>query len=481
MSILLAIAQPIISNQLRKELVENGMEVLSVEVVHRKYLNETIELSSPSTVIIHDLYLPSELEEQEEQDKEILQMIEYWRSVYDNNLRIVYLCVRERHDPFIGQLVARNVLDIFHEQNLRIKPFIEQIQQPPRFINVQKYGTGNLNIEYIDEEKDESADRTEMDPVEEVPSVPKPTLSEKAAKLGSQLVEGAEGLKEKIPKRAPVEKKEKPQKEPRPPKPPKESKESSTNEMMMEDILDLLPVEIAHPTKSAVIGTVLIGIASVESHLGSTHTAQSVASYLKSLGNSVALIESNFSGDFDRIHALSEGERLLLKEKDNFELYGITHYKYRDNLNLNSLYSAYEYVVMDYGHIDDDTPYADEFMRAHVRCVVCSGDEWKFHWIESFFKRQRIEKDACTFVIPCGSDEKSRDLQERLNYQDVYYIPLQENAYKPLKETVDVLQDVLGTFVKSTQRTFSKKSMIATSVISVAVTTLIITIFSFLG
>lgn len=480
MSILLAIAEPTISNGIRKVLVEHGLTVLKDEVLHRKYLNETIELLSPSMVIIHDYFLPSELEDPEERDQEILQMIEHWRMVYDTDLRIVYLCVRDRHDPFLGQLVARNVLDIFYEQGLDTKRFAIQLSQPPRYANVQKFGKGQLDIKFMENEEPEQEEKvleqsSESGDSDERESSGKVSVIERAAKISSKVAEGAkrgaEDLKGKLPKRN-VSESEKVHKE-----------NHSNDDAIMEDILDLMPEELiaSKSSKPAIIGTVLISVAGVKPHLGSTHTALSIASYLKKLGHAVAVVEVNHSQDFDRIHSMYEGEKHFFTSIDTFELNGITHYKYRENIDLNNLYSAYEYVIMDYGDLENAAAYDEEFRRAHVRVVVCSADEWKFHWIEDFLKYNELDKRECVFVVPLSTNAKLKDLQDRLDYQDVYAIPIQDNPYDLNKETVEVLINILGPYLKSPHRTFSKKSLVITSVISVAITLLILAIFNYLG
>lgn len=496
-SILLAITEPTFSQGIRNVLSKGGLEVIEDEVYHRKYLNDTIELNSPSMVIIHDLYLPSDLSDPTERDMEMLQLIEYWRSVYDNDLRVVYLCIRERQDPFLSQLVARNVLDIFNERTMSQQRMVEQLSSPARFKNVQRFGTGNIEVELFEEEsttnidelKEESTNNEEIlvqSTGDEAPAKEKGEFAKKltdtATKLGSQLTEGAKkgaklgmkgagtavkgagALKDMIPK---VE---------------TDGNANTSQDLMLNDLMDLMPVEVdvTKIPKPAIIGTVLIAVAGVRPHLGSTHTSLSIASFLQNLGHSVAVIESNYSEDFDRIHALYEGETQLLKKDNYFELSGIHHYKYREDFNLNELYSLYEYVIMDFGDLDDAAGYVEEFQRAHVKCVICSGDEWKKHWIDDFLRKNRLMKNDCAFIIPNGGNEKTKDLQERMDYLDIWAFPSQDNPYETIGEAEDVVTELLGSFIKSPNRSFSKQALIVTSVISVAVTAVLVTIFNYL-
>lgn len=470
-SVLLAIAEPNITNSLRKYLSSIGFDVLADEVLHRKYLHETVELKSPDIVIIHDYYLPSEFDisDTKARDQEMLQMVEKWRMLYDQSVRIVYLCVRERTDPFLGDIVARNVLDIFHEQSIHLVTF-NQLLEPPRFSNVKKFGTGNLQIEAMlkAEEQGLETPNGNADTVndsqsdEKVPNSNNATVKERA-QHASQSVKNMVGtIKDKIPKR----------------------NESESNGGELREFLDLMPLSIEEVAamRATVIGTVLIAVTSVAPHLGSTHTSLTIARYLANSGHPVAVIELNYSEDFDRIHALYEGEKQHLKKDDTFEIDGVTHYKYREDLNLNELYSAFEYVLLDYGDIEEAAAFIEEFKRAHVRCVVCSADEWKINWIHDFITFNQMKIEECVLVVPnCGRD-KLDDLKGRLDYADIYAMPTLDNPYELSKEAGLTVRDILGDFIKNPSSTtvFSKKALIATGALSVFITTLVFTIIKFL-
>jgi hypothetical protein len=179
--VLLAVGEPNMSSILRKHLASNGFGVIEKEVLHRKYLDEVIENEKPSILIIHDHYLESELESRREQEREILQMIDRWRLQYEDTIRVVYLCERERTDPFLGALAARNVMDIFHKREIPAQLFIKQLLEPPKFINIAKLGVSDLdltNLPFVEKEK-----QKETEGVEEKS---KPTNSDVAQKQKSE-------------------------------------------------------------------------------------------------------------------------------------------------------------------------------------------------------------------------------------------------------------------------------------------------------
>ncbi|MEX3624884.1 hypothetical protein [Viridibacillus arvi] len=250
-------------------------------------------------------------------------------------------------------------------------------------------------------------------------------------------------------------------------------------EFFFDDMFDM-PNQNEVVQRSTIIGTVLIGVTGVANHLGSTFTAINIASYLKDNGYSVALVESNYSQDFDRIHALYEGEKKLLLKDNQFEMRDLTHFKYREVQDLNDIYSMYEYVVMDFGDLEEAANQED-FKRAHVKCVLCSADEWKFHWLKDFTSKHEVDNTYC-FIVPGSSSEKAQDLQEQLEYGSVFSYPIQDDPYEPVKDCESVITKILGEFIKSPTLSSSKSklALIGTSIGSILVTILLITLFKFL-
>lgn len=133
--VLLAIGNDKFNNLLRSPLSEN-FNVLSVEVYSRKYLEEFIEDHDPDIIIVHDRFLTSENDDEFEQEVEWLQIIERIRQQYDDQKRIVFICERNSGDPFLSELVNRNILDIFHSRSIDITGIIEQLRDQPRYSKV---------------------------------------------------------------------------------------------------------------------------------------------------------------------------------------------------------------------------------------------------------------------------------------------------------------------------------------------------------
>lgn len=157
MKVLLAVAEKNLSGLLRGNMMDAGFEVIKDDVLHRAFLEETVELEIPDIVVIHDRFLPSEKVDSQENDEELLRIIEVWRRKYDSSLRVCIMCERDRKDPFLSQLAARNVLDIFNDRQIVTQTFLKQMKEPPKYINISKFGlaAADLNEMMKDVEEEE--------------------------------------------------------------------------------------------------------------------------------------------------------------------------------------------------------------------------------------------------------------------------------------------------------------------------------------
>ncbi|WP_028393934.1 hypothetical protein [Bacillus cihuensis] len=494
MRVLLAVGEPNLADILRKFLVEASFDVSNNDILHRDYLKEIMEAEKPNILILHDTYLPSNSHSEDIKDLEMLQLIESWRITYNDKIRVVYLCERDRRDPFLGQLVARNVLDIFNERQISASSFVEQLNHPAQFANVQKFGVGEVTVEFeeIKEEQDKEQET-------EHSTLVKNALHNVSQQLSGHLKDFKnKRIEKKLKQTADKESKEKMEEaeaavalvetheserepaetyEETPPIDEPGSRSSRNKQRIRmpsfnsEDILDLMPIPKEIYVQNRVVGTMVIGVAGVKPHIGATHIAQSIASYLSSTKHSVALVEWNESKDFDRIHSLYEGESQYINHVKAFELKGIEHYKYRNSMNLGEIFSKYEYVVLDIGELSDSF-FIEEFLRAHLKFVITSPFEWKQHWLEEF--RTSIPKtDGLTYLVPFANKESIRDLKNRFPSEEFKMFPAVPNPYELDTEADDAIEEFLDGYLKEQKTMFSKSMIVIASIASIAVTAII--------
>ena len=82
----------------------------------------------------------------------MVKNVEYIRRKYDDAIRFVFLCERPEGDPFLSELVSRNVLDIFHNRNIDLQLLIEQLQNNPKYSKVAYLVVKGSTARYKDEE-----------------------------------------------------------------------------------------------------------------------------------------------------------------------------------------------------------------------------------------------------------------------------------------------------------------------------------------
>lgn len=202
MRVLLAVGSQDYAQILRKNLANLDFDVIDSDVYHRRYLEEVIDLEQPDMVIIHDTYLPCEPESVAEKENEMIQMIERWRIKYNDKLRVVYLCEKDRKDPFLGRLIARNVLDIFYKQSIPIHALIEQLSNPPEFRNVARLEVG---LYEVGEEEQQDEDHLEVEEIKSTTTEPPPVNVNKAkAEKESVKKDLLEKLKSQLNKKEPL-------------------------------------------------------------------------------------------------------------------------------------------------------------------------------------------------------------------------------------------------------------------------------------
>lgn len=153
-----------------KETFEKHQEefvLSSQEVLHRRFLEEILDIEKPDFLIIHDYYLESDFSEQEQRDQELAKLFRAARVNYDDSLRIVFLCERPKGDPFLSTLVSMGIMDIFNKNSFDLDEFIDQLLDKPRFSRVERFLLTSAPLVQsqpdTEDDKDEEVDEIETE------------------------------------------------------------------------------------------------------------------------------------------------------------------------------------------------------------------------------------------------------------------------------------------------------------------------------
>ncbi|QXE03533.1 hypothetical protein [Terribacillus sp. DMT04] len=190
--VLLAIGDATYSKILRNHLSthEDDFEVIDSEVMHHRYLDEFIIAEQPDILILHDYYLPNDFKSS---DREWIETVYRIREQFNDKVRVVFLCERENSDPFLTNLVAYHVLDIFNKNSIDLDAMINQLKNEPLFSNVSRFMNTAAEVAKVDipaptvlEKKPEQEDVVDTEPLKEVeeppPQKPKKEKREKPEK-----------------------------------------------------------------------------------------------------------------------------------------------------------------------------------------------------------------------------------------------------------------------------------------------------------
>ncbi|WP_078557286.1 hypothetical protein [Bacillus alkalicellulosilyticus] len=289
--VLLAIGSGDYSKILRRrfDMHLDSFEVSEQEVMHRRYLYEILDLEKPDILILHDYYLASDLSSKAEKEQEWISFIQTIREQYDDAVRVVFLCEREKGDPFLASLVHNHVLDIFYSNAIDMTQMIDQLKDKPRFSRVSKLTTtGNLSSVSSIERLEENEREIPQDTQEE-----KEVVSLEDAKQKAPKKESSTQTSEQTP---PKEKKEKPEKKPRPII--KKVVEKKVNIVNKQVIKRDYHIEITNQVERVVgvpLEKKLVLVGSPFPRSGSTFVSHLLARELAKIGVTVTYIESPYS------------------------------------------------------------------------------------------------------------------------------------------------------------------------------------------
>lgn len=132
-----------------------------------------------------------------------------------------------------------------------------------------------------------------------------------------------------------------------------------------------------------ILGTIAIAVCGITRGVGCTHVVLTIATYLQSIGYSVAINEMNTSGDFS-----------LLREYIDAKII-TNHYTYKNidvfnNQKMSMIMRyGYDYVVIDIGSIliadiQGKQNILDEIERANMKICVTGSSEWNLMKLSDF-------------------------------------------------------------------------------------------------
>ncbi|RJX40950.1 hypothetical protein D3P09_02725 [Paenibacillus pinisoli] len=203
---------------------------------------------------------------------------------------------------------------------------------------------------------------------------------------------------------------------------------------------------------------ITIGVASVYSGAGSTHTALSIAHFLADNHERVALWEAGEKPCFDFLE-YSIGGSMNRKPKFDLGRY-LTVFKSSASLELVELVSnEYRYIIYDLGCMDNNPRgISPIFTQAQIPVLVGSGSLWRQQEILHFCRRHsNIRQDKWRIALPFMDPASAQDYADCLAGRFAVGIPGHNDPAVRPAEVDHALSDLLGLSAakKETKRFWS--------------------------
>ena len=173
---------------------------------------------------------------------------------------------------------------------------------------------------------------------------------------------------------------------------------------------------------------IIIGIVGAEEKSGCTHTALTMANYLKNRNLKVALVECNESGHFNEIREMV-GQELV---SNCFNYNNIDIYPYVNNYILSGIFSKpYQFVILDFGSYK--TCDAVTFSRSDVKIVTCGSRPWETMALNNIFEaidEETLSQYNFFFKFASGTKQTMKDIISGMgNLKNVYFPEYTENPF----------------------------------------------------
>lgn len=194
-------------------------------------------------------------------------------------------------------------------------------------------------------------------------------------------------------------------------------------------------------------GTMEIGVCAVQRGCGATHTAilcaQSLASDYR-----VAYVEQNDYGHMAAMVSELSGEERQ-SSSGKFSCNGVDYYYGIDYLQFVTAYrNEYDYVLVDFGVIDNNVAMSDtrrrEFLRMGKRFVVADGSIWRRQELWNFYDDYAADTEEIVYFIPYGEKDSEKEIRKLCYGIEVYTVGINVSAFEPGVEQIRLFQSVVG-------------------------------------
>ena len=161
----------------------------------------------------------------------------------------------------------------------------------------------------------------------------------------------------------------------------KEEIKAESSPAFAEEEKNIIPVKQPNTPKTIkkdmpIIGKsmVTIGVCGVEPHIGTTHHALAITSFLTGLNLKACYLEANVHGDMQKLMEIYEGSGSRICDDGGINWNGIMIY--HDYSILDVINTGYQFYIYDYGTCREIT--SKEFISNDIKILVSGSKPWEF-------------------------------------------------------------------------------------------------------
>lgn len=187
---------------------------------------------------------------------------------------------------------------------------------------------------------------------------------------------------------------------------------------------------------------IIIGISGADKKSGCTHTALTMANFLKNRSLKVALVECNDSGDFNEILD-SSGQNL--RDGNYFCYNNVDYYPFVNNYILTSILAKpYQFVILDFGCFKTCDKVL--FSRSDVKIIVCGSKPWEVTALNNIF--ESIDGNTLPyynfyFTFAAGTKQTMQDIVSGMgDLKNIFFPEYTENPF--VQESFPGVEKMLG-------------------------------------
>lgn len=220
---------------------------------------------------------------------------------------------------------------------------------------------------------------------------------------------------------------------------------NENNSMNKDKVIENVTEKIIEKTVEKIVGTVTIAVAGTISRIGTTHTALSIAEFLKNYNYKVAMLEYHNSDHFRCILSSYED----VQELNNSYLFdNLYFYPYNEELSvLNTLQENFNYIVLDMGKYAECD--ISEFKRSNIKIIVSGVKDWEIKDLELILKNNDKEYlKNINYYFNYTDDEnfermKSNMIDEEVGQLNCFQSQLNANPFLINKENIKCFKELL--------------------------------------